>query len=68
MVSFLYDEIGNAHLFLSLKVLFTNIYAWSFYVEFEFFATRQSLDVLTYFNCMYVFGSQNGRDKSSNPP
>jgi hypothetical protein len=68
MVFFLYDEIGNAHMFLSLKVLSTNICAWSFMLNLIIFVTRQSLDVLTSFICMYVFGSQNGRDKSFHPP
>jgi hypothetical protein len=48
---------------LPLKVLSTNICAWSFYFEFDYFVVRQSLDVLTSFTCMHVFGSQNGRNK-----
>jgi hypothetical protein len=62
VVFFLHDEIGDVDLFLPLKVLSSNRCAWNFCHFLIVFVVRQSLDALASFNCMYIFGYQNGRD------
>ncbi len=46
---FLCDEMGNAHMSLSPKVLSTNICAWNFYLKFDYFCSKENFECFNLF-------------------
>jgi hypothetical protein len=48
--SLFYMMIRNAHMLLPLKVLSTNICAWSFYFEFDYFCSKAKFGCFNFFH------------------
>jgi len=68
MVSFLYDEIRNAHVLIPKGFVYQHMSIEFLCCCLIVFVVRYNLDVLAYFNCLYVHGYQNGKNKNSHTP
>jgi hypothetical protein len=55
VVYFIYDKVGNAHMFLSLKVLSANKCAWNFYVAIWLFLQQGKVWIFQILSIAYMF-------------